>query len=592
MVALKLTSFGGMLPALDSQLLPDTNAALSKNTWLYSGTLKGINTPTLLRSNTTANVSKVYRIPNSFGDNVQDSTWMEFDNLDTDIVRAPVVGDTYKRYYWASSSTAPRYNTTDRIKTALASYILGIPTPGSAPTLAATGGTSTVVIARAYSYTYISTYGEEGPPSPATNLTGKVDDTWTVTLPSTSGSSDLTDRSLAKRRIYRTITSSAGVATYFLVTEIAIGTNTYADTLSDTVVSANNQMNSTTWIAPPTDLKGFAAMPNGMIAGFRENELWFAEPYRPHAWPVQYVLAVEYPIVGLGVLGQTLVVCTQGFPTAATGINPSSISLSKLSAYEPCLSRGSIISSPEGVYYASQNGLVLVGGGTVQNITKELITKDRWKSIVSVPTLRAARLGTAYYAFGSKRDGVFDTVAFNTTGFTQQDYSGSLNGILIDPASQRVAFSTMSSDTPIANIINDPWSGEVFIVRDGKTYWLNVGDSNPIYSTYVWRSKIFQLAQRKNLGAIRVWFDIPPTSPVLNSVRNTALTQTVDADRYGVLRIYADDRLVATWELRASGDLIRPPSGYKAEFWQFEVEARVNVKSIQIGDTVEALKSV
>lgn len=579
-----------MIPAVDEQLLPNNAASLSQNAWVYSGRLAGMNVPELVYTCSSSAITKIFRLPNNFNDNILDTTWIEFQNLDTDVVRAPVIGDTFERYYWASTSAAPRYNTEARMRAGNASYLLGIPSPVAA-TLGAAGGVSAITVARAYVSTYVSAYGEEGPPSPPVNLTGKVDDVWTVTLGAAS-SLDTDDRNLTHRRIYRTITSSNGVATYFLVTELPIATTSYADSLTDTVVSANAQLQTTAWTAPPADLKGLCAMPNGMLAGWRENELWFCEPYRPHAWPAAYVTAVEFPIVGLGVIGQTLVVCTEGFPSAATGINPASISLSKLSVYEPCLSRGSIVSAPEGVYYASQNGLVLVGGGTVRNITREMITKDKWQELVSVATLRAVRLGTAYYAYGSARAGSFEPLSFATTAFAQDDFRGAYNGILIDPQNGRVAFNVLYSEIATTNVMSDVWSGEVMIIREGAVYWLNIGDSSPTHEVFRWRSKKFQLESKKNLSAIRVYFSIPGTSPALNPVRNTALVQEVGADRYGVVRIYADDRLVQTWELRTSGELVRLPSGFKAEFWQFEFEARVEITSVQVADTIEGLKSV
>lgn len=590
MVATKLQNFGGMIPAVDEQLLPSNAASLSENAWVYSGRLAGMNVPEVVHTCSSPAITKVFRLPNNFRDNIIDSTWVEFQNLDTDVVRAPVIGDTFERYYWASTSAAPQYNTEARMRAGTPSFLLGIPSPAAA-TLGATGGVSATTVARAYVSTYVSAYGEEGPPSLPVNLTGKIDDVWTATL-GTASTLHTDDRNLTHRRIYRTITSSNGVATYFLVTELPIATTSYADSLTDTAVSANAQLQTATWTAPPADLKGLCAMPNGMLVGWRKNELWFCEAYRPHAWPAAYVQAVEFPIVGLGVIGQTLVVCTEGFPSAATGINPASISLSKLSVYEPCLSRGSIVSAPEGVYYASQNGLVLVGGGTVRNITREMITKDKWQELVSVATLRGVRLGTAYYAYGSARIGSFETTAFEPSAFAQDDFAGAYSGVLIDTQNGRVAFNVLHSDIATTNVMSDVWSGEVLIIRAGAVSWLNIGAQNPTHEVFRWRTKMFQLGSKRNLGALRVYFSIPSTSPVLNPVRNTALVQTVGADRYGVMRIYADGRHVQTWELRTSGELIRVASGFKAEFWQFEFEARVEIISVQVADTIEGLKSV
>ena len=227
-----------------------------------------------------------------------------------------------------------------------------------------------------------------------------------------------------------------------------------------------------------------------------------------------------------------------------------------------------------------------------RNVTKDLISKDKWQSLVPVATLRAARIGTAYYAFGARVGGCFNPDAFNASAFSQDDFGGAYRGFLVDPMTERVAFNVMASGLPVVNVLNDPWSGETFILRNGELQWLDIAQTTPTYEVFKWRSKKFQLPARKNLAAMRVYFTAPPTSPSLNPTRMTNLDMAMAADRWGIVRVYADDQLVAAWELRSSGELFRPPSGFRREFWQFEVEARVRIDSIQIADTVEGLKSV
>jgi hypothetical protein len=322
MVAVKLNAFGGMVPAVDARLLADQAATLSQDTWLYDGKLSGIVSPTYVRDLLTSTSGKVYRIPNSFFDSSHfgDATWMEFPDIDTDVIKSPIVGDTFDRYYWASASGVPQVNSLARIKAGQAPYTLGVPQPG-APSLAITGGASATVRSTAYAITWVTVFGEEGPPSTPVLGNGKVDATWTLTLaPPSAG--DTTTYNLNKARVYRTVTSTAGVATYFLVAEIAVALTTYADTATDATVSANNLLESTTWTKPPSDLAGWVTMPNGMIAGWRGSELWFSEPYRPHAWPAAYALTSEYPIVGLGTINQTLVVLTAATPCSPPASTP------------------------------------------------------------------------------------------------------------------------------------------------------------------------------------------------------------------------------------------------------------------------------
>ena len=590
MPAAKINAFGGMIPAIDDRLLPDQQAAFAENVWLYSGAAIGLRSPSYI-CDLTAGTQMVYRIPNNYTDSIHlsDAVFMEFANIDTVVLRAPIVGDTYDRYYWSVPGSAPRYNTAARIRSSSASYLLGIPTPVTAPTVTPSGG-SAVNVTRAYVYTWVSTFGEEGPPSPPTTATGRQDGTWALGLTAPTGS-DTTDRTLATVRIYRTITSSAGVASYFFVAEQSIATTTYSDTKTDTVVAGQGKLESTNWTAPPSDLQGWVSMPNGMIVGWRENELWFSEPYRPHAWPASYAQAVEYSIVGLGVTNQTVVICTAGYPLAATGNHPDAMTLAKLASLEPCTSRGSIVSTLEGVYYSSPNGLVLASNGVVSNVSSAGMTRDQWLKYVPTSTLRAARVGQAYYAWGSSRPGVFDT-AFKTDAFAQEDFTGAYHGIMADLQDRRVSLTTLRGEDPVAAVLQDPWTNELLLIRGDKLYWLDFTEDEPEYEAYIWRTKVYQTNKKENVGAIRVYFTVPSTTPTQATTRNTDAVQELAGDQYGLIRAFADGALVMTRELRTSGELMRLPSGFKSEFWQFEIEARVQLLSFQFAPTPKELASV
>ncbi len=74
------------------------------------------------------------------------STWLEFNDPDTNVVKSPIIDDQWDRYYFASPSTIPEYNTHDRITAGLPAWLLGVPPPGCAPTLSVTGGGNTMVL--------------------------------------------------------------------------------------------------------------------------------------------------------------------------------------------------------------------------------------------------------------------------------------------------------------------------------------------------------------------------------------------------------------------------------------------------------------
>jgi hypothetical protein len=601
MVAARISPFGGMVPAVDDSLLAPINAAFVEDTWTYSGAVVGLPVRKNIYTLADPNKTKVYRVPNNYTDSLHlsDSLWLEFAHPDTDVLRTQVVGDTFDRYYWASPLDVPRYMTYAQLVAgapALASaYILGIPQPGAISGIVS-GGASATLKSVAYTQTFVSAYGEEGPPSAPKVYSGqKIDATYTITFAQPDPGDLGTNRNITKMRLYRTITATNGTTTYFFVTEVAVGTVSYADNAAvntDAVIGLNAQIESTNWSGPPSDLQGWVSMTNGIVAGFRNNEIWFCEPYRMHAWPAIYTLAVEYPIVGLGVQSNALVVCTDGFAYTINGAHPSSMSLQKIAGLMPCTSRGSILSTTDGVYFSTPAGLALVAAGTVVIATKELIRKDKWNALVQINTLRAAQLGPAYYAFGQAVLGVFQTDTFQNNMVQLTDFGGARAGMLIDPTSQTVAFNNLTTDDPITNVMTDVWSGEIFVIQNGMVQWLDISDTQQTKAPWVWRSKIFQTAKKDNFNVGKVFFTVPPNTVSLNPVEVFGLNQTLQADQWGLFRAYADGVLIMTREIRVSGEQFRLPSGFKADFWQFEIEARVQVDVMQIATSAAELAAV
>ena len=196
---------------------------------------------------------------------------------------------------------------------------MGVPAPAAAPNLVASSSLAPNET-RAYVYTYVSTFGtvkEESAPSPAATVTVSTSGGATVTVSGFSAA-PTTGYNITHRRIYRTITGASQVV-YSFVAEIPIATTSYVDSLS--VTQLGSELQTLFWTPPPAGLKGLVAMPNGILAGFEGNQIYFSEPYYPHAWPDIYALTVDYPIVGLGVYDTTLVVLTTKFPYLISGVS-------------------------------------------------------------------------------------------------------------------------------------------------------------------------------------------------------------------------------------------------------------------------------
>ena len=169
---------------------------------------------------------------------------------------------------------------------------------------------------RAYLYTYISDFSEESQPSPATVASGDGTGTWIIVIPAPpAGYATNHPFNPGHYRLYRTVTDSQGNATYYQVTEVPInpiGPVTISDSASDGVVTANLVLNTVGYAPPPAGLQGVVMMANGIAAGFtNEREVWFSAAYLPHAWPPQYALTVDYPIIGLTANGSSLNIVTR-----------------------------------------------------------------------------------------------------------------------------------------------------------------------------------------------------------------------------------------------------------------------------------------
>lgn len=571
MTTLSLLDFGGEIPSRAPRLLPDSNSEVCETVWLGDGALDTWPLPRIVTA-LLASTRYVYRIPTTA--DVTDynaSYYKQFDDPDTKMIKAPVLNDSFERYYWSVPGAAPQYNTKANIIAGSPDYILGLPTPtgtiGVVPD--ATGSGSLVTYA--YVFTYVTAYGEEGPPSPATIKTGKVDDGWDLTLPAVGA--DATQRNITKRRIYRTITGTAGDTSFFLVVELPIDTLTYHDVIPSTTVAAQGSLESISWSAPPTTLRGLINMPNGIVAGFTGRDIWFSEPYRPHAWPAAYSVTVEHPIVGLGVNGTTLGVMTEGYPVAISGTHPDSMTITKYPHLAPCLSAGSIVSSPQGIMFADPDGLVMGVSGALQSITEELISKALWAKTYQPQYTRAIWYKNTYMSMPS---------------------GGTAQGWIVHISNARKAIEKIPMPARVGNLLNDPWTGEPMFIMNSSLYWWDSVDTDARMA-YRWKSKEFHHPQPVNYAALKIYFDgIPANSQSENA--DPWAQQSLALLPIGVtgqLKLWADRTLVWTRNFSDKvGDLMRLPQGYKAEVYQLEVIGRVRVNSIQMGTTVKELEKI
>lgn len=606
---LKLENFSGISPRTGAALLAPNQAQVAKNVKLQSGELRPWRKPVFKYQPGLPDVLSIYKLENL---STGGSAWLEF-AVDTDVVPGPVADTTEFRVYY-TDGVAPKKTNWNLATTSGAgtkpfpniAYNMGVPAPTVAPTLAASTGTAET---RAYVYTYVSSFGsveEESAPSPAASIS-LATTTTTVTV-SVFGTAPIASAgyNITALRIYRSVTSGTS-AQFLYVGQVTINptTGAAAGSFTDNIPAASlgAAITSSYFTPPPAGLKGLIAMPNGILAGFVGNEVWFCEPYLPHAWPVAYMMTVGAPVVGLGVFGQSLVVCTTQTPYLITGSQPGAMSQEKIPLPEPCVSKKSITSDQFGVLYASPNGLVSIAPGTQDVISRALFTRDEWQAYVP-----ANMVGVIYQNM---------YIAFYQVG------------------TEKAALILMRGDTPPL-VTLDVSAQAIFVARstaevfyvsptDNGIYQL---DADPINNTYYeWLSKTFVLPEPVNFAVAKVqanwdymddtdaynafvatitaknqalWSSGAPLKSTLNSVvlngmqLNGSILQNIPAKaetRVVQAFVYANDKLIATNGFTGQ-EPVRLPAGQKEYIYEVKLTGNAPLRKFAMATSIGELRQI
>ncbi|WP_421552241.1 hypothetical protein [Pseudomonas yamanorum] len=537
MTSIAITSFKGELPALTPRLLQPTNAQAARNVNLRKGSLRAENAPLpVLGIGGLINPSSIYRYP--FGNNGAGFWFAWGDGQQVNAAKSPLAKDAWSRVYWTGDSfpkMAPIGVATQGAGPYPSGfYRLGVPAADGAPLVTEAGDSGTApatVVNATYIVTFVTAYGEEGPPSSASNiitrwdgaegqLPGKVN----VQLPAAPAG----PYNIVTKRLYRS--ESGGEFLY--LADFPVAQNSWVDDINSDELGI--ACPSLTWDMPDATMVGLVEMPNGIFAGFFDNTLCFCEPYYPHAWPVDYQISFPDKIVGIGVTTAGLVVATTGRPRLVTGTTPAAMTASDPDADRVCISRGSVVDMGEYVVYASTEGLVAVSGGEPQLITDGVLTPEQWQAL-NPSSIHACRYEGRYLAF----------------------YSG---GCFALAPGEGIEFI----DAAAANSYYDIAASTLYLIQ-GNTIAKWRGGA-PM--TYRWRSKVFEF---------------PPGSA------NFSCGKVVAAAFPVRFRVIADGVTALDTEI-GSNQMFRLPPGYaEAREWQVEAEGSNEVFSIQIANTPSEL---
>lgn len=608
MAGLKLQGFAGFVPRQSPYLLADGEAQKAVNTKLYSNEIRSWQKPGALSERRYFDQfvpAMIYRSVGSSGDDV----WLGWED-DVDLVPGPIYDSGSPLYYTGDTTgdggKPKKTNATlagDAINGGPDDYLLmGVPAPTVAPSVTASGGSGTAET-RVYLFTYISLFGtieEESAPSLVSGyVTVLPGGTVTITgLPPAAPSGKY---NITKLRIYRSVTGSSST-TFLKVKDVPIGTTSTTDNLSATALGGS--IPSITWSEPPDGLRGLVGMANGIMAGFVDNQVYFCEPFTPHAWPAEYALSVEYPIVGLAAVGSSLVVATRGNPFIITGSNPASMTQEKLPLYEPCVSKRSIASDVAGAKYASPNGIINISTAGADNVTRSLFTRDEWD------------LYTPSSMLGEIQDGRYFLF--------YEAWDGEKGGLILDRNSQNSPLTKTNLWASAAH--TDPVNAKLYIAHENEVKGWDTDPYNGL--PYEWKSKVFVFPRPLNLGAGQIDADFENSNPIgkqgqlslidhikqvnqqiwasvsglLGNINDKPLNEPllngsvlnpiplID-ERFITLTIFADGKQRAVIHVR-NHQPFRLPSGFKADRWEFQVNGNVPLRFIKVAETSKELAQI
>lgn len=631
---MKLTfqQFSGVAPRIAPRLLPATLAQEALDIKLWNGELRPHYADEILQY-IPSNVQTIYR----YKWKNKTYRWLMW-NKDTHVVKSPMYDDENNRIYFTNSGG---FFVTDSSLLKDQDYNTGyipegswyrtaIPQPGQSDIWISGGTGSGDIESRSYVYCYVRQWPDgtidigksSGPLKNSSDRSrytvdvrpGQVVD---MSIVDPLLHADGAHVGINKVYIYRSEVTSAGQAVYSYVDQFDVNTNRatnnpnavwidegayykYSDSKPNT--SLGEACPSLYWDPPVGGLKGLVSLQNGLFAAYKDSTVYVSDWNAPHAWPYEHKVTIDYPIVGLGSFGNTIVVCTEAAPVLIVVQDPTNPTVKAVQENCPCVSADSIVNTRNGVVFASQNGLVLINSTSPTCITEKLITQDEWLPL-HPESLKGAFLNNTYYGFFTNPTDKAAGLIFDLDSYT---YSTVYNSIV----SSGLVFTTQ----PAKVIYSDIEQTQMYVcypLEDSTRYSLcSFASDSRINKSFRWRSKVNTSAQGLfNLSVARVM--LTPQSSIKESepFREDKLKRSSFADRAlgsepingwcskahtlelmdnTVFNYYVDGELKYSREIKDSKPF-RLPAGFRGETVEVEIKSNVYIHSITLASSMGEL---
>lgn len=586
MGVLRFNAFLGEAPVLNPTQLDITQSQTCQDAWLLNGTLSPINNVTTAAWNGNypagGALTSLYRYY-PYVTHPTDSHLIA-QSSDANFAESPISNDPYDRLFMTQGGGL--YVTDSSSVTTVSGNLAsvtwrsaGISTP-AAPTLSVYGTTTdpnALAETRYYITSLVDNYGNEGPTSlPSAGLDVRPGETaqlfWNYTV--SSGYFGTPNALVPGKncvRVYRSATGTSGSG-FFHVGDFF----TWSATASPPVVdgTATSDLGfvppGLQWGQPPTGITGLISLPGGALAGFVKNTVYFSEPGYPHAWPPLYAKSVNSDIVGLAAINNAVAVLTKGQPFIFQGVDPASMTPTKVDGGHACVAKRSVVDFGEFVIYAGPRGLVKVSSTGFELITGSLYSPSQWKALIP-STISAYRWDDQYIMFYSD-DGKSDKCVVidpnsPASGVARYSFRSSVG----DPGVTPIAYQTAGYYDPRASQL---FLGQVYKEGPGSLYpntistsiksW-NAGSPTP----YAWKSKKQETPYPTSFGCAQVIADAYPVT----------------------LTYYADDTQRDVVTIRNNRS-VRIRAGKRARFHEIAVQGTGTIMAVNLANSPTDLKQV
>lgn len=382
--------------------------------------------------------------------------------------------------------------------------------------------------ARAYTYTYVNQYGEEGPPAKPLQLDILEGQTVKIkyTPPGTHSYCPI-----SRIRIYRTATGGTSTE-YLFVGEVSV--NATNPVFEDAVKgsSLGESIQTRDFYPPPQNMRGIVAMPGGVLAGFVGTSVYFSQPYLPYAWKPSTSQALENRVVGLCPYENGLYVTTTAHPILITGYSPETMSSQKIPAIQAGVSKGSICNAGPFAVYASHDGLVTLRGISASlDLSFKFFTRAQWRTL-----------------YGNK----LHLMRLNAhDGHLLCWFEDGTPGFLIRMDEVTPSFTKVTD--PVYCALVHPQTDNLYVGAGSSIYAFKTGGTG---QAWIHWGKDYILPKQENLGAIQI-------------VGGGSMTVTVYADGVQAYQ-------TAITVTNEGSTVFRLPSGFRARRWSFKLEGAIN----------------